>query len=548
MKTAIMIGLGVVLLAIALLKPSTTGFASVDPVGCCATVCQQTPSLGCPDGFYAGRDCKEVAACEVGCCIDREGYCLGNYLRSNCAKAEGEFILISECKETLVCLQEKDAASLQGPTGYVAKYRSSDKGAGFTWPSAGKRGDSVLIGMQDFGTAQQVEAELSIGAYQERFALYDDGSHGDGEPQDQLWAAVWQSARAPALSGISPVQISFRVDGEPGSSAVFFLSSTDCVPYRMPWSDPGARKDIVLVDAINTPHFAASADSLVRQLETRYGTGLDQANVYALKLPATTSDRAEIRSAVLSACPFFDSAQDSVVAFSAIDACEQDGELVVVNPLFGFREAIAQESLSDLLARFCDTAVTQSMVEQEIQDSLEDIPVRILAPLPGLFTSQQLLFSFIVDEDSDASLSYTIYLDTYDPAMVLAQGSASANSQIDSALTVIDGTHDLILEVEDSEGRKGYASVEVNMDEANFIADAQFEATSATLTFTHLSDFSVTYQILGDGELMSSGSANVEAPEYVALNLAQGTHTLQVVAEDSAGRKALTIPEEVEVP
>ena len=131
--------------------------------------------------------------------------------------------------------------------------------------------------------------------------------------------------------------------------------------------------------------------------------------------------------------------------------------------------------------------------------------------------------------------------------MVLARGEAYGRSQTDVALQVVDGTHDLILEVKDTEGRKGRESVEIHIDEANFIMDALVSTVSVTMTVSHNTENSVSYSILDSGSLIATGTVQTGTPLTVPLSLTPGTHRVQVKAQDSLGRGTYTFPVEVEV-
>src|SRR3989338_2035789 len=147
MRPALIVGIIIAMLALGFaLKPSITGLAGAPVTGCCDTICQETGASSCAGGFYPGSGCNAVPACEVGCCVDGEGYCLGNYLQSNCVRRGGNFVQSSECADTLLCLVEKTSADLVGATGYTPRLRAGEHAVAVAMPAAGRRGESFLIG------------------------------------------------------------------------------------------------------------------------------------------------------------------------------------------------------------------------------------------------------------------------------------------------------------------------------------------------------------------------------------------------------------------
>ena len=135
------VGIIIAMLALGFaLKPSITGLAGAPVTGCCDTICQETGASSCAGGFYPGSGCNAVPACEVGCCVDGEGYCLGNYLQSNCVRRGGNFVQSSECADTLLCLVEKTSADLVGATGYTPRLRAGEHAVAVAMPAAGRRG------------------------------------------------------------------------------------------------------------------------------------------------------------------------------------------------------------------------------------------------------------------------------------------------------------------------------------------------------------------------------------------------------------------------
>ncbi|MBI2652354.1 hypothetical protein HYX00_02705, partial [Candidatus Woesearchaeota archaeon] len=87
-----------------------TGYAtkiSSGNEGCCTSICQQTFKNECYGKFVESRKCDELEDCRVGCCIDKEGYCLTNYLYGNCINSNGTY-LNKDCSIVIFCTNVTD--------------------------------------------------------------------------------------------------------------------------------------------------------------------------------------------------------------------------------------------------------------------------------------------------------------------------------------------------------------------------------------------------------------------------------------------------------
>ena len=104
---------------------SITGLVVNDDIGCCQLTCQETVRDKCSSNFYPDEECNKLDQCNVGCCIDEEGYCLSNYLKGNC---KNMFVQKSECNQFPYCIMARQRSSLLGSTGYPVVFRSYDEG------------------------------------------------------------------------------------------------------------------------------------------------------------------------------------------------------------------------------------------------------------------------------------------------------------------------------------------------------------------------------------------------------------------------------------
>ena len=162
--------------------------------GCCTSICQQTSKYECYGKFIEGKKCNELEECNVGCCIDKEGYCLTNYLYGNCISGNS-FHINKDCSNIIFCrnLTDKSYTSRQ----YNIKNK---KGAGITTvkPPADYQKSSFNIKyyLYDKTDVLSVAAELRYGEnLVDSISLYDDGSHNDGAKDDNLYGNNWLSSK-----------------------------------------------------------------------------------------------------------------------------------------------------------------------------------------------------------------------------------------------------------------------------------------------------------------------------------------------------------------
>jgi len=121
-----------------------TGYAAAIGTGnegCCTSVCHQTARNECYGRFIDGKKCNELDECSVGCCIDKEGYCLTNYLHGNCIGSYG-FSINRDCSDIIFCRNLTGKSYASGQYGIMGK---KGTGASLQKPEAGYYNSSFKI-------------------------------------------------------------------------------------------------------------------------------------------------------------------------------------------------------------------------------------------------------------------------------------------------------------------------------------------------------------------------------------------------------------------
>src|SRR3989344_4634274 len=185
-----------------------TGHATIsrNDQGCCAAICQQTSKEECYSAFVENRKCNELEDCKVGCCIDKEGYCLTNYLYGNCIRGYGTSIK-KDCNDLVFCNNITDKS-------YNARLHNirNNKGAGTSMlePPADYYGSFFTIKyyLYDKNGVVSVTATIKDAAQiVDSLTLYDDGSHNDGARNDNLYPNNWDSSKISGFNGFKNLNI-----------------------------------------------------------------------------------------------------------------------------------------------------------------------------------------------------------------------------------------------------------------------------------------------------------------------------------------------------
>ena len=323
---AIIIMILIVASAVFLLKTNedATGMVILPGWGCCGAICQVTSENECFGIFHRGENCEELDVCNVGCCIDREGYCLSNYIKGNCINAESDFIATSECRQYWRCLTEPGADSIRGSTGFPELFKGSQRGIAYADPAAGMKGNEFIIKAILFNkTAKNVKANIFMETYSKKISLYDDGHHGDGNKNDGLYAGKWNSKNIPrSREQFQRVNYSVEVDGEnlvrEDFSDDIILTSGKCIPIQKPWDDPDSRRDIIFVVYGNQSarmQVDSQIQNIIANINSIQMLSNESANINYYKIIDSMTHATEdlVIGKARQECPFYNPENDTII-------------------------------------------------------------------------------------------------------------------------------------------------------------------------------------------------------------------------------------------
>lgn len=527
-----------------------SAFVSSD-TGCCELTCQETSQSECSGTFYPDKECADMGVCNVGCCIDNEGYCLTNYLKGNCARADGEFIDTVECRHYWRCISEDDNP-LTGYIGYNEIY-SKNKAISYIDPPSGKIGTYFTVKSYVFDklNVKEVKARIFSDSYEKEINLYDDGKHGDGNEGDSLYANKWNSRFFPPFIGLKNVNYAVSVNGVEKKD-YFTLTSENCIPLLKP-SDSGIERDIVFImygDYHQQQLFDFQAINVRSIMSTSNPDKISNYNFYKVSGPLEESRSSRALQKAQEECSFYDPRSKTLIYFNNdVKGCSQNGRFIEVNPNIYVNNKNSTKNLDEFLTNFCSYIVTRDQLLGEYRFSPPEVTV-IMPKNNSAFTSSDIDVSFMAVDDFDENLSYKIYLDMINPSMIVDEGYVeNERTAIRKIKGIPDGKHAFMIVVEDekSKGYSGYSFFSVNV--SNYIIgitslDPICYESSPDINFTisHASESEVEYSVYSDDMPIKNGTAVINTMVSVNSNLTNGDHDIRIFSKDSMNKTASTLP------
>lgn len=540
---------------------------AVQAEGCCTLTCQQTTDDDCPTDFHSGQQCAEISACNVGCCIDGEGYCLSNYLAGNCDRVNGRFITKHECLHEPVCITEPKLEDIRSYIGFPFIYTRNQDGFMFSDQIVGNPGQIFTLKSFIFNSDQstKLRARVRTDNYEKLLALYDDGAHGDGNADDNLFAALWRSGDVPAFNGLKRVNITGEIDGEALIIPDYvFLSTSQCIPLQKPWFAPEERQDIIF--SVIHPQQSINAFSplgIVSFLFTQ--TSIDEITKrnYAVIDNQLMNTAQEAQAKIERGCDFYTHAQDKIIILDGdAQQCKQFDNVIitpqdiVINETA--RERFAELSFDEFLDNFCSLVQTVAQRNAFEIEKYRPPEIALYTPINGTYSDREIEFRFIVNDTRSEETVYEIYMDIYNPIAVLAKGVTQRNTPIIKKLNVTDGDHLVWVEATDNDENSDISEIRrINVDVSNFmISGLTLEALSfnetpdINFTLSHKTEQHLDYTVyinrtprtLFNASVFTSGIAAVGQKVNITTNLTNGTYIVQIVSKDSSGDIAQSLP------
>jgi|GEM_PF-6804368 hypothetical protein len=449
-------------------QPQVTGYAvSASVEGCCTSICQQTSKQACYGRFAAGAKCADLEECNVGCCIDKEGYCLTNYLRGNCMSSYGTNVN-RDCKDLVFCRNITDKS-------YASRlYNIKNKAAGFS--SAKSTADyykssfNIQYYVYDKTNLVSVTAYIKEnGKLVDEIALYDDGSHNDGTKNDNIYGNNWQSSKISDFEGFKKLDTDIIVKYADNSQqfinktqSIIVIKGSKCLPIFNEWGNE--KKYGIIFAAQNYDSFqkfGTDAENFLNILFSidKFSQNKNNINMYRLEHSLSYSSIPTLASIASSSCPSYSSKKDLIIL---LDPNEQycaleSNRIIRVSPQALFYQNISNKELNESFADFCSYVLTPKKLADEIIAfaTPPTIAVSTLANVTYNLSSLNLSFSI-------SAVNYPVnYSVDVENVKILDKATDKEVSE-NIVLALTNGTNAVLVRAVDRNSNKAFAPILIN--------------------------------------------------------------------------------------
>ena len=526
---------------------STTGAAITLPLnkGCCLETCTITGVSECsaPD-FIAGVDCKDdpVAAgqCNVGCCIDLEGYCYTNYVQNKCDEEGGNFLQGRECNQYTQCLLPPPRPAQQEGYQYDGLGNVVDI---FPEDISVQSGEGIILYSVLFSSAADVKIEVrndELG-YIERFQANDLGHHPDKYDDDLRYTVGWNSGDVSApINNFTTFTLQTYINGvRNGAPGELIVTPGDCKPKllheysekKVLFTERGTRGldfdfELDKFTALYSPRFALAKNMSYYVIEDDINIGASNAN---------------------SVCPF-DFESDDLILQLDFDypTCTQNGNIVHINPDY-VRTRVPMST--DFVTNFCSYVETRRDLIQRYRDSLIEPNVTMIFPSDigstAIFTGDTVDISFTT-VDNPGDLRYTIYQDEH--FKKLSWGYTVAGNNVLTTIPVEDGEHTIFIEIEDLDRNYGEIYFNYTANEDNFFVEmVRRSGANMEIEIDHDNETLFEYFVYDEQMPIARGVYGNGTDNLVNVTLKGGNHSIWARAEDRHGRRASSFSLEYDI-
>ncbi|MBS3105326.1 hypothetical protein J4234_03665 [Candidatus Woesearchaeota archaeon] len=456
-------------------QQQATGYAITETSneGCCTSVCQQTSRDDCYGNFADGQKCNELQACNVGCCIDKEGYCLTNYLYGNCVSNYG-INVNKDCSNIVFCRNLTDRS-------YTARQYNikNKKGSGVATvkPPADYQKSSFNIKyyLYDKTEVLYVIAELRDGeSLVDSVTLYDDGSHNDGTKDDNLYGNNWLSLEIKDFEGFRKLDIDIVVtykdktqQSVKKAGSLVVLNNNKCLPIDHEWNEPDKKPSIILA-ADNYAslkngyeEFAADSQNFLNLLFNidKFANIKEEFNFYRKEQPLLYPDIASIKTDVESYCPSYNNVKDLIVILDKNeDYCITESLGVIrTNPQVLFYKNITNTEIITAFGSFCSYILTPKKLADEIVN-LATPPKIIVLTLDNItYTTQNVSMNFTVS-GMNYPVNYSLSLNN----LQLLSSSIDQETNDSFVLNLSNGTNYALIEAKDKNSNLAFVQILLN--------------------------------------------------------------------------------------
>ncbi len=425
-----------------------TGHATIDlKEGCCVDLCAQTLASECtPDAFRSSQSCKQIPHCQLGCCIDTEGYCLTNYLQGNCNAKQGNF-QTKKCKDIIYCKFGTDKP-LVARDEELRQRRLLNFSTGIS-EGVAYYGSYMVIRH----VVSPLEGVVSVSAILRKngihvatVPLFDDGSHSDGGLKDGIFAQVWDSGSVP-LSSSDPTVVKLAMDVEiirpfgvemlEHTQTLTLLDENTCFPLTYPPRTDSKNLVIMGEGYSDYAEYKQDASNFLGRLFSSGNLSLHvpKTNLYRIDTWAP-QHMAPALELAKEQCPSFSDGRDTLVILRRGFVCEENDAglpVVKVEPRTFLNSSISNMSFGTF-GDFCNYVKTEQQIVDEVAENIKGPRAVFVDGNSSIVNSTTANITFSI-EYVYWPVTYDVYVDsivdpeTFQP-LVVASGSTMGTSPI----------------------------------------------------------------------------------------------------------------------
>ncbi len=464
-----------VIFSFSLVQTSTqqkiTGYAvSSSNEGCCTSICQQTSKEECYSGFAANKKCSELEDCKVGCCIDREGYCLTNYLYGNCISNYG-ININKDCNDVIFCRNITDksyTSRLYSIKGKKIGISASKQPADYY-----KSSFSIKYYIYDKTNVLSVAADiLDNGQLIDTIALYDDGFHNDNAKNDNIYGNNWLSSKLKDFEGFKNLDIDIIVTYVDSTQqtiskaqSIVVLGSNKCLPTYLEWGSQKNQSIIFAADNYESleggyQKFVADAQSFLNSLFSidKFAGSEGSLNIYRLEQSLSYFNIPTLVSVASSSCPQYSSKNDMIIVLdNNEDYCVAESKRVIrTNPNALFYKNMT--GINKTFDDFCSYILTPKKLADEIIKfaTPPKIAVHTLDNITYNTTAIDLSFSV-------SAINYPFNNSVFLEPILVSSKILSEDTTDSVALNLSNGTNEVLITAMDKNRNIAFAQLALNV-------------------------------------------------------------------------------------
>ena len=503
--------------------------------GCCLTTCTVTGESECgsPTNFVNGQDCTVQAQCNIGCCVDTEGYCYTNYLQRSCDAEGGKFLQGRECFVERQCLipplrpAEQEGYMFSGAEGVLTIHTS---------PSTVKYGESVVLMAELFEHEIDVRIEVSNNdtGYRQIYAARDNGIDPDRFSIDRRYSFRWDSDDDPVpAADFRTYELQAYIGGvkrgDPGSVVV---TPGDCRPLQV--SDTGTTNVLLTKRQGLDVDFGFEMQKIVEMFKP------DRPKSEILNFYVYDQDIHVTGGNINSICPFNFEANDLVMQYDFdYPTCTQEASNIVhTNPDY---EIVRRVNDSSFTTHFCDYIETKRDLVQRLRLRNVTPQIELINPTGNTHFDTPLIdLAFKVD-DNPGDIRYKVYLDQ--DFNEINWGYTVAGNNVVAQIPIEDGDRHITIEAEDLDRNVEFIHFNYTANIDNFTSQLRkLSSDTFELKIDHNNETLFEYYVYNEETPIATGIYQKGTDEFINVTLPEGNHTLWVRSEERTGRRSTTDP------